>query len=183
MTTVTVVGTGGGVGVTTLAALAFAALRDHPQGAPWLIGAPEGDLVQRAGGDQVPRVRVEHTVRDAGVLRADAPVAGLIAEGSALAVATPWSPIGLADARAVVDRVSAVDPTAVRRTAVVLVGRRGWRGGRNGADAWPDAVPVLHLPYDPALHRPGPVPGPDALGRAGREGVAAWQELVARLLG
>ena len=83
----------------------------------------------------------------------------------------------------VVDRVSAVDPTAVRRTAVVLVGRRGWRGGRNGADAWPDAVPVLHLPYDPALHRPGPVPGADALGRAGREGVAAWQELVARLLG
>lgn len=183
MSTLTVVGTGGGVGATTLAALAFTALREHPEGAPWLIGGSDGDLVDRVGEDEADRVRVDRAVRDAGVLRSDAMIAGLIADDGALAVATPWSPVGLTDARAVVDRVSAVDPSAVRRTAVVLVGRRGWRGGRNGADAWPDAVPVLHLPYDPALHRPGRLPETAALGRPGREGVAAWQELAVRLVG
>lgn len=182
MSALTVIGTGGGVGTTTLAAFAFQAVREHPEGAPWLIGAADRDLALRVGDDHADRVRVDRAVRDAGVLRTDAPVAPLVADGAALAVVTPWSPVGLSDARAVVDRVSAADPEAVRRTAVVLVGRRGWRGGRNGADAWPDAVPVLHLPYDPALHRPGPVPPPTELGRAAREGVAAWQDLVARLL-
>ncbi|MEV7972096.1 hypothetical protein [Cellulomonas sp. NPDC089187] len=182
MSTLTVVGTGGGVGVTTVAALAFTGVRDRSEGAPWLVGPPEGDLVTRAGGDQVARVRMEHAIRDGGVLRTDASVAELIGQGTALAVVTPWSPIGLSDARTAVERVAAVDPAAVRRTAVVLVGRRGWRGGRTGADAWPDAVPVLHLPYDAALHRPGPLPAADRLTRACRESVAAWQQLAARLL-
>lgn len=182
MSTLTVVGTGGGVGVTTLTALAFVALAGHPDGAPWLAGPLGGDLVQRAGGDLVPRVRVAGAVRDGGVLRPDQSLAGLVDQDGALAIATPWSPLGLADARAVVDQVLAVDPAAVRRTAVVLVGRRGWRGGRQGAGAWPDAVPVVHVPYEPALYRPGPVPGPDALSRAGRAAVMAWQELAARLV-
>ncbi len=186
MRTLAVVGTAGGVGVTTLVALAFAGLREHPDGAPRLLGYASGGLVERVGGDEVAALDAGTALRDAGrrtprqaleLLRSD--------DGVAVAVAAPDTPLGRADAARYLEVAADAGDGVGERVAVVLSQVQGRHRGGPGdaATRWPTAV-VLRVPFDPALARGGPVAfDPQALRARTRPVVVAWQQHAARVLG
>lgn len=178
MRTLVVAGTSAGAGVTTLAALAHHALRGGGSGTPWLLGPAGGDLPERTGDLAVARVDDDAAVWDAGVLRADAALGRLAAPGTAVAVVSPATPLGVADAHAVLERLGAVDAYLAARSCLVLTGaRRGTRAPRAAA-----GVAVLTVPHDRALHPPGPVDA-QALLPGTRRAVQAWQRWVVAALG
>ncbi len=180
MRTLAVVGTAGGVGTTTVAALAFAGLRHHPHGAPMLYARPSAHLIDRVGDDQVPALNGELAVWDAGVHTPESAAALLEAGGCVLAVAAPATPLGVADAARMLSTISELGEDALAGVAVVL----SQVGGR-GRAATPHAVPsplLVRMPYDRALARPGPLPQATALARRTQAAAHAWQRRAAALL-
>src|SRR5690606_13593253 len=202
MRTLAVVGTAGGVGTTTVAALAFAGLRHHPHGAPMLYARPSAHLIDRVGDDQVPALNGELAVWDAGVHTPESAAALLEAGGCVLAVAAPATPLGVADAAGMLIPISepgeealagarvAATPLGVADAARMLItiselGEGALAGvavvlsqvGGRGRAATPHAVPsplLVRMPYDRALARPGPLPPATALARRTQAAAHAW---------
>lgn len=179
MTTLAVVGTAGGVGTSTVAALAFAGTRDHPGGAPLLYALPGAGLGVRAGDTGVAAVVPEAVIWDAGVQSPSA-AAALVREGCVLAVVAPSTPLGVVDATAVLHAVAGLGDGALDRVVTVLV--QVTRGSRPGPVAGLGARP-LRLPWDPRLAEPGPVPSLATVRRRTRTAVGRWQHRATAALG
>ncbi|MGW6130205.1 hypothetical protein ACWFNE_09280 [Cellulomonas sp. NPDC055163] len=177
MRTLALVAASSGAGATTLAALAFAGLRGEPRGAPRLLGAAHGGLRERADGAQADTVDPERAVWDAGV-RPLGEVLAVLGPHDPLVVVAPATPLGAADARRLLDEVAATDPRGLDRVTVVLAEVHG----RARTLAAPPGAPVLRLPHDRALARPGAVPDAARFARRTRAAVTAWQDCCAELL-
>lgn len=180
MRTLAVVGTAGGVGTTTVAALAFAGLRHHPHGAPMLYARPSARLIDRVGDDEVPAINGAIAVWDAGVHTPESAAALLEAGGCVIAVAAPATPVGVADAARMLSTFSELGEDALSGVAVVLSQVNG-----PGASATPTAVPsplLVRIPYDRVLAEPGTIPPATGLGRRTRAAAHAWQRRAAALL-
>ncbi|WP_258724397.1 hypothetical protein [Cellulomonas sp. NS3] len=178
MRTLALVAASSGAGATTLAALAFAGLRDEPRGAPRLLGAERGGLLERADGAEADTVDPERAVWDAGV-RPLGEVLAVLGPLDPLVVVAPATPLGAADARRLLDEVAATDPRGLDRVTVVLAEVHG----RARTLAAPPGAPVLRLPYDRALAQPGAVLADGTrLARRTRAAVTAWQDCCAELL-
>ncbi len=179
MRTVVVAGTSGGVGVTTLVALAHTGLRASPGGAPWVLGPDGGDAGDRSRCAATEAVDTGAAVWDAGVLRTDAALAHLVTPDLRLALVAPSTPRGIADAGTVLGALAGVDPGLAARSCLVLTEVHGR----------PLRVPpaphehVLRVPFDPALAVPGPLADDTALRSATRRGVDLWRAWVADAVG
>lgn len=180
MKTLVVVGTGGGVGATTLVALTFARLRGAPIGAPWLLGPVDGDLALRADGGMAPGVNRDRALWDAGVLRPDAALARLNAPDVWLAFVAPATPLGAADVSTALDRVATEDPRLLERTTVVFSGAFG---GRRLPAAWSSARHTHLVPFDARLAVPGPVAPFEDLHPGTRRALDGWVTWVGAALG
>ncbi len=181
-----VVGTAGGVGVTTVTSLLFSALRDSGPSAPLLLDHTAGGLGLRlAGGDEAPadEVRaVDHRrlLHDLGPQARDAGVAALGDPDVVLVVVTAANPVGVRLAGEVLDGVrAAVGPDGLARTIVVLAGVDGRvRTGRGLAGLQASgARAVLQLAPDLALAAGGRIPS----GRLSRRTQRFTTELVGAL--
>lgn len=180
MKTLAVVGTAGGVGATTVAALAFAGMRQHPHGGPMLYARPSARLIDRAGSDEVPALNGDLAVWDAGRHSPESAAALLEAGGCVLAVAAPATPLGVADASRVLSTVAELGEDALAGVAVVLSQVNG-RGRPVATAALPSPL-VVRIPYDRALATPGPIPPVGKLGGRTRTAASAWQHRAATLL-
>lgn len=180
MRTLAVVGTGGGVGATTLAALAFIGMRRNTQGAPMLYARPTARLDDRVGSDEVEAINGDAAIWDAGVHAPESAAALLEAGGCAIAVAAPDTPLGVADAARVLATIAELGPDALGGVAVVLSQVNG-RGRPSPAGSVPSAI-LLRLPYDRGLAQPGPLPPSSGLARRTRGAATAWQRRAANLL-
>lgn len=173
MRTVVVAGTAGGVGVTTLAALALASA-----GRPWVLGPQHADTAARSGaGGAEPAT--DAAVWDAGVLRTDAALQRPALPDLTLALVAPATPLGVADADRVLLRVADADPGLVARSCLVLTAVHG-RAVPSVRTAAP--VVVLRVPFDRALAAPGPVPADRVLAAATNRAVQEWRGWVERAL-
>lgn len=95
-TDVLVAGTAGGVGVTTVTALLFAALSEDPAGAPLLLDHSAGELGLRLpSGDEVRQVNRRVALHDLGA-HADVGVARLAERHTLLILVAPATPAGCA---------------------------------------------------------------------------------------
>lgn len=180
MRTLAVVGTAGGVGTTTVAALAFQGLRQHPNGAPMLYARPSARLLDRVGGDEVAAINGDAAVWDAGVHAPESAAALLEAGGCSLAIAAPATPLGVADAARMLATITELGEDALTGVAVVLSQVNG-PGGAVSASAVPSTL-LVRIPYDRVLAGPTPVPPLTGLERSTRAGVHAWQRRAAALL-
>lgn len=180
MRTLAVVGTAGGVGTTTVAALAFAGLRQHPHGAPMLYARPSARLIDRLGSDEVPALNGDAAIWDAGVHTPESAAALLEAGGCSLAVTAPATPLGIADAARVLSTVAELGEGALAAVAVVLSQVNG-PGPTAPATAVPPSL-LLRIPYDRALAQPMAIPPAPRLGRRARGPALAWQRRAAALL-
>ena len=122
-TMVQVVGTAGGVGTTTVAALVFAALSQDVAGAPQLHDHAAGELGLRLPeGDDVRLVNPGLGVHDCGA-HAAAAVERLADPHTVLVLVTAATPAGCAAAERVLDEVISRHSAAqLRRVLVVAVG-------------------------------------------------------------
>ena len=175
-----VVGTAGGVGVTTVTSLLFSALRDSGPSAPLLLDHTAGRLglrladgdgveadgleadgveADRVGADEVRAVDHRRLLHDLGPQ--DVGVAALSDSGVVLIVVTAANPVGVQLATEVLDGVRAAHgPDGLARTVVVLAGVSGRvriGRGRAGLQA-SGARAVLQLAPDLALAAGGRVP-------------------------
>ncbi|GIG21640.1 hypothetical protein Cch01nite_23640 [Cellulomonas chitinilytica] len=179
MRTVVVAGTAGGVGATTLVALAHTGLRGTAAGAPWVLGPDGGDTGARSRCVETTALDTGAAIWDAGVLRADATLAQLVTPDLAVAVVAPSTPRGIADAGTVLEALGEADPALAARSCLVLTEVHGR----------PLRVPpaphehVLRVPFDPALAAPGPLADDAALRSATRRGVEVWRAWVADAVG
>ncbi|MGY4645335.1 hypothetical protein [Cellulomonas sp. URHB0016] len=174
MRTVAVGGTAGGVGVTTLVALAHTGLRVAPAGAPWVLGPDGGDARTRSRSDETTEVDVGSAVWDAGVLRPDAALAQLVTPEITVALVAPATPRGITDAEAVLAELARVDGALAARSCLVLTGVHG----RPLRVAAPPYDHVLRVPYDPRLAAPGPVAEDPGLRPATRRALEIWRTWV-----
>lgn len=180
MKTLAVVGTAGGVGTTTVAALAFAGLRQHPHGSPMLYARPSARLLDRVGDDEVPALNGDLAIWDAGPHTPESAAALLEAGGCAVAVAAPATPLGVADAATFLSTASELGEDALAGIAVVLSQVNG-----PGPAVPTTAIPapmLLRLPYDARLAAPGPVPATANLAGRTRTAVISWQRRAGALL-
>ncbi len=178
MSTLAVIGTAGGAGTSTLAAVTFAGLRHRPQGAPqvWTDG-PYG-LAERIGDDEVPAVDRSASIWDARAGGPQAVVALLERPSTFVVLTTPSTPVGIADAQASVAHATERFGDAVRNhicVAHVDVYRSGLP--RRAPDLHPQ-VTVVQVPYERLLDAPGPVPAISAMGERTRSAVQRWLELA-----
>lgn len=180
MKTLAVVGTAGGVGTTTVSALAFAGMRTHPQGAPMLYARPSARLLERVGDDEVAAISGDVAIWDAGVHSPESAAALLEAGGCVLAIAAPATPLGVADAARVLSTVAQLGEDALGSVAVVLSQVNG-RGAAPSTAAVPSSL-LVRIPYDRVLADPAPIPPATGLGRRARGAVTAWQGRAAALL-
>jgi len=178
--TLAVVGTAGGVGTTTVAALAFTGLRDHPQGAPMLYARPSVRLLERVGGDEVATISGEVAIWDAGVHAPESAAALLEAGGCVLAVAAPATPMGVADAARMLTTVAELGEDALGSVTVVLSAVNG-TGHAPSTAAVPSTL-LVRIPYDRGLASPAAIPPVARLSRRARGAASAWQRRVADLL-
>jgi hypothetical protein len=119
---VVVAGTAGGVGTTTVAALLFDGMRARPLGAPQLLDHAGGDVGSRLpNGDEVsavdPLVRLQDGGRHAARIGLDV----LARPHDVLVIVAPRTPLGFADARALMARVDERTGTQGRRRTVLLL--------------------------------------------------------------
>jgi len=182
MRTLAVIGTTGGAGVSTLAALAYSLTRVDWQGGSLLLGR-DGARLLPVSGNNVPVVDPRASgdgpatlsvIWDAGVQTAPGAVDLLRSAGVTVVLVSPATPLGSADARRFLDHVASVDETLLPRVAFVqnhVYGRH--RGGR-ARDVTASAV--LQWPYDQALARAGGAPvDPHTLSRRSRRAATALQ--------
>jgi hypothetical protein len=179
MRTVVVAGTAGGVGATTLVALAHTGLRVAGTGAPWVLGPEDGDVRTRSRSEETTAVDAGAAVWDAGVLRTDATLAQLVTPELALALVAPATPTGVADADAVLDALAQEDGALAARSCLVLTEVHG----RTRRAPTPRFGTVLRVPYDARLAAPGPVAEDAALRPATRRDVDLWRTWVADAVG
>jgi len=177
--TLAIVGTAGGVGTTTVSALAFAGLRGHPAGAPMLYARPSARLLERVGGDEVAAISGDVAIWDAGVHSPESAAALLEAGGCSLAVAAPATPLGVADAARVLSTIAELGEQALSGVVVVLSQVNG-RGPVPSTAAIPPSL-LVRIPHDAALGAPTPIPPVARLGRA-RAAAQIWQRRAAALL-
>lgn len=180
MKTLAVVGTAGGVGTTTVAALAFNGMRQHPHGGPMLYARPSARLIDRVGSDEVPTLNGDLAIWDAGQHSPESAAALLEAGGCALVVAAPATPIGVADAARVLSTVAELGEDALTGVAVVLSQVNG-RGRPVPATSIPSPL-LVRIPHDRALASPGPIPPIGKLGSRARSAAVAWQRRATSLL-
>lgn len=180
MRTLAVVGTAGGVGTTTVAALAFAGLRQHPQGGPMLYSRPSARLLDRVGDDQVAALSGELAIWDAGLHTPEGAAALLEAGGCTLAVAAPATPLGVADAARFLSTAAELGEDALAGIAVVLSAVNG-RGPAPSTSAIPSPM-LVRIPYDRALAAPGRLPPVGAMRGRTRAAVTTWHRRAATLL-
>ncbi len=180
MRTLAIVGTGGGVGTTTLTALAFGGLRTHGQGSPMLYARPSAHLVERVGSDEVAAINGDVAVWDAGVHTPESSAALLEAGGCVLTIAAPATALGVADVLRFLGTIAELGEDALGSVVVVLSQVNG--PGRPAPSSTIPGSMVLRMPYDRVLARPGPVPQVASLGRATRVPATAWQRRAASLL-
>ncbi|GAB2610733.1 hypothetical protein [Pseudactinotalea suaedae] len=180
MKTLAVVGTAGGVGTTTVAALAFAGMRQHPHGGPMLYARPSARLIDRVGDDSVPALNGDLAIWDAGVHSPESAAALLEAGSCVLAVAAPATPLGIADAARVLSTVAELGEDALSGVAVVLSQVDG-RGRPVPSPAIPSPM-LVRIPYDATLAAAGPVPPVGRLSGRARTAAVAWQRRATALL-
>ncbi|GAA2752843.1 hypothetical protein [Amnibacterium kyonggiense] len=119
---VVVAGTGGGVGVTTVAALLFEGMRSRPLGAPQLLDHAGGDVGTRLpSGDEVARIDPLVRLQDAGRHAARIALDVLARPHDLLVIVAPRTPLGLADARALLTEVDGSTGLQGRRRTVLAL--------------------------------------------------------------
>jgi hypothetical protein len=119
---VVVAGTAGGVGTTTVAALLFDGMRDRPLGAPRLLDHTGGDLGARLPrGDEVAAVDDLVTVQDAGRHATRIGLDVLDRRHDLLVVVAPRTPLGVQDARTLVDSLAERTGTQGRRRTLLVL--------------------------------------------------------------
>jgi hypothetical protein len=153
---VVVAGTAGGVGTTTVAALLFDGIRTRPLGAPRLFDHAGGDLGDRLpSGDEVSALDPLVSLQDAGRHAARIGLDVLAQPHDLLVVVAPRTPLGLADATALMTAVDERTGTqGRRRTVLVLDAPFGPVRDAPAIDALRSAYErraVHALPRDPAL--------------------------------
>lgn len=152
-----VAGTAGGVGTTTVAALAFEALRRASTvGAPVLYDHSGGDLGLRLpNGDDVSAIDDSVAVHDVGAHALRGGVEALASPWDLLVVVTASTVLGLEDADAVLGAAAARHGrSSSTRTMVVVDAASGTEVPRRDLDAFRvrhDHSSVLRLPPDRAL--------------------------------
>jgi hypothetical protein len=183
MRTLAVIGTAGGAGVSTVAALAYSLTRVDWQGGSLLLGR-DGARLLPVSGNSVPVVdpRIAgwdgpaalSVIWDAGVHTAPGAVDLLRSAGVTVVLVSPATPLGSADARRFLDRVVSLDETLLPRLALVQNGVYGRHRGGRASDV--TASVVLQWPYDRALARAGGAPvDPHTLSRRSRRAATALQ--------
>ncbi len=181
MTALAVVGTAGGVGATTLAALTFLQLRDTSRGAPLLYGAPRSPVLTRVGSDTVPTLDEHSAVWDAGFQTPDQAL-GLRDRGFAVVVATSATALGIADASRYVQVFGNAGAEALSQFAIVVNrvnGRAVLPGSLRSAQRVLAPATVHRVPYDARLARAGAITGTSVLTR---RAVTQWQERAESLM-
>ena len=119
---VVVAGTSGGVGVTTVTALLFEGMRSRPLGAPQLLDHAGGDVGDRLpSGDEVARIDPLVRLQDAGRHAARIGLDVLARPHDLLVVVAPRTPLGVADARALLAEVDARTGLQGRRRTVLAL--------------------------------------------------------------
>lgn len=182
MTTLAVIGTAGGVGASTLAALTFAGLRGRPGGAPAVRGNGSHGVAERIGDDEVAHLDPDAAIWDVGTTGPRAVAAVLERQATIIVLVAPATPAGHADAAAcVAGAVERFGEGVLSRISLVLMDVYR-SSGRRDTTAAPAHIAVVRVPFDPALAQPGPVPELDALGTSARSGVTAWLALAAGAL-
>lgn len=182
MTTLAIIGTAGGVGASTLAALTFAGLRHRPGGAPSVHGDGPHGIAERIGDSEVPLVDAGSSIWDSGLTGPRAVISVLERPGAIVVLVAPDTPIGRADTAACVEgAVERFGPEVVSR--ISLVHMDVYRSGSRRRTAPPPAnIAVVRIPHDRALAEPGPIPAQEALHQHTRAGVSAWLDLANRAL-
>lgn len=179
---VVVVGTTGGVGATTVAALLFDRLRARPLGAPQLLDHAGGDIGDRLpNGDEVRAVDPLVRLQDAGRHAARIGLEVLAHPHDVLVVVAPRTPLGVADARALLTAVD--ERTGIQgRRRTVLALNAPFGPVRDAAEL--EALRTQYerrgvhaLPRDPALA----VGGRIAVPRLGRRTRLAAHDLAAHV--
>ncbi|MCL2455463.1 MAG: hypothetical protein FWD18_09250 [Micrococcales bacterium] len=175
MRTLTVTATAPGAGATTLAALAYDLARRLPQGPPRLHAPHDDDLHHRLCAPPAQVVDPGTVVWDAGTLPPGA-LAATLQASSLLALVTPDTPLGHADA---LEHVDAVDARARQRLVVVTVDL--YRTRRRSRPDLPTTH--LHIPHDKAFTRPGPLPHDlDTYAHHTRTAIQRWAAVVTTAL-
>lgn len=175
MKTLAIVSVTSGAGATTLAALAFAAARNDPRGAPGLFGTEGSGLVERSGGDEVATVDPQAAIWDVGACTPPDVLDLLRSGGVTVAVAAPATPLGTVDLLRFAASLASTeaDRSLLQRVAVV---RTGVYGPYRGADPEiPHVGATLRLPYDRRLALPGSTPADGHLARRTRAAVGVWR--------
>ncbi|GEK81471.1 hypothetical protein [Agrococcus baldri] len=173
MSTLTVLGTTGGVGATTLTALAIAAAQG--QAAPAVEAVDPMPLARRLASDEQGRGRGPGLVHDAGRATPERCAAAL--ERGTIAIVSAATPLGDAVLAPLLERIGAEElPGRVIVVRTALFGRPS----RIRTDI---AVDALLVPRDPLLTRPGRIADGGAGYRAQtRTALDRWASLTLQAL-
>lgn len=181
MTTLAVIGTAGGAGASTLAALTFAGLRGRRSGAPAVRGNGIHGVAERIGDDEVPNVDGNAVIWDVGMTGPRAVAATLERQATIVVLVAPDTPAGRADAAACVGgAIDRFGEGVVSRISLVLMDV--YRSGKGRGTAAPAHIALVRIPFDPALAEPGPVPALETLTKPAQAGVSRWLGLAAGAL-
>jgi hypothetical protein len=189
MRTLAIIGTAGGVGVSTLAALARSVTRSDPRGPSRLLARDGTVLPVHGAGDDLAangpngaiRDGAHSAIWDAGAQTPSAAVDLLQTAGVTLVLVAPSTPLGSADARCLLDHVVSVDDTLLPRVALVQNGVYGRHRGGWARNITPSII--LHWPYDRALARSGGEPhDPATLSRRSRHALSAFHRYCTSVL-
>lgn len=162
MIKVLVAGTAGGVGVTTVTALLFAALQNEPGGAPQLLDHSAGVLGLRLPeGDDVRALNAGLALHDVGPHAAGS-IERLTEPQTLLIMVAPATPLGCAAADrlvgTVVERHGARALRRVLITAVGVFGRHRIAGSLRDLGRRVGTRSVILLPQDLSLAAGGRIP-------------------------
>lgn len=181
MTTLAVIGTAGGVGASTLAALTFAGLRGRPGGAPAVRGNGSHGVAERIGDDEVAHLDPDAAIWDVGTTGPRAVAAVLERQATIIVLVAPATPAGHADAAAcVAGAVERFGEGVLSRISLVLMDV--YRSDKSRDTTAPAHIALVRIPFDPALAEPGPVPALETLTKPAQAGVSRWLELAAGAL-
>lgn len=173
MSALTVLGTTGGVGATTLTALAIAAAHGHA--APAVEALDPLPLARRLVSDDHGRGRGPGLVHDAGRATAERCLAAL--ERGPIAIVSGATPLGDAVLAPLLERIGAEQlpgRVIVLRTALF---------GRPAAIRADIAVDALLVPREPLLSKPGAIPADSAAYRPQtRAALDRWASLALQAL-
>ncbi|WOF22712.1 hypothetical protein N8K70_15155 [Microbacterium betulae] len=180
MSALTILGATGGVGATTVAALALHALGSRGSRLPVVMSVDRPALEARLGARITAPRYSTHEVGDGGRF---APAdASETLENGFLCLVSAATPLGDAHASALLRRAKAEIGTAsLERLVIVRNGATGPSRGRPDLPAW---ARRLDIPFDRALaDHPDVTTASGSLSRRTRTAVAAWSQLVHRIVG